>query len=269
MLTTHQRRRATPAIHLFSALAFAASVFSASAQTAAGIEFIPAQPTSADTVYMKLQRTCENSTFLSQGYRVLNIGGRLRVEIDYRESNNCTDRNAPATSLMVELGKLPAGAYLIDVFELVQLSFGSAGYVTANNLRLVVNDHRPLKPAPAVFIDYSDHWWDASDPGSGLFIWQNRSDKVLAAWFTYSATGQPTWYTIQAGTWVSRTRYEGKLIQSSRPTTPPSPTSPIAQQVGTAVIDFTGEDSALSGRFTYKFDSAATEVTRNIRRFDK
>lgn len=269
MPSTRRRRRSSTVIRQLAALAFAASGIAANAQNAAGIEFIPAQPTSADTVYMKLQRTCENSTFLSHGYRILNIGDRLRVEIDYKESNNCTDRNAPATPLMVEMGKLPAGAYLIEVFELVKLSFGSAGYWTANNLRLVVNDHRPLKPAPAVFIDYSDHWWDASDPGSGLFIWQNRSDKVLAAWFTYSATGQPTWYTIQAGTWVSRTRYEGKLIQSSRPTAPPSPSSPVAQQVGTAVIDFTGEDSALSGRFTYKFDSAATEVTRNIRRFDK
>ncbi|MBL8522754.1 MAG: hypothetical protein JNN20_03595 [Betaproteobacteria bacterium] len=269
MSSTHPRRGATSVIRLFSAIALAASAWSASAQTTGGIEFIPAQPTSADIVYMKVPRNCGNSNLPVPGYLTSNSAGRTRVNVVHRGSAVCADLNAAAAPLMVELGKFPAGTYPIDVNYGVLLGNEISFLTVLTSLQLVVTDHRPAKPAPAVFIDYSDHWWDQSDPGSGLFIWQNRTDQVLAAWFTYSTTGQAIWYTVQSGTWVSPTRYEGKLIQSSRSNPPPPPILLVAQEVGTAVLDFTGDDSAMSGRFIYKLNSAATEVTRNIRRFGK
>lgn len=264
------RRAATSVIRFFSAIALAASALSAGAQTTGGIEFIPAQPTSADTVYMKVPRNCANSNLPTPGYRnSTSVAGRTQVVIVHAFNPNCADGNAAAAPLMVELGKFPAGTYPIDVRYGVLAGVEISFLAVLNTLQLTVTDHRAAKSAPGVFIDYSDHWWDASDPGAGLFIWQNRTDQVLAAWFTYGTTGQPMWYTIQAGSWVSPTRYEGKLIQSGRSTSPSLPILLVAQEVGSAVLDFSGDDSALSGRFTYKFDAAASAVTRNIRRFGK
>ncbi len=269
----HSQTHICSLIRFFAAAALGITAFNAAAQNAAGIEFIPAQPTSADTVYAKLPRTCGGSNYFPSVYSTFLENGRIKVWVQTLSSSRaCTDRNAPAAPLMVELGKFPAGTYPIDFFDAVVVSTELSLQPIATNLQLVVTDHRPTKPAPAVFIDYSDHWWDSTDPGVGLFIWQNRSDQVLGAWFTYAATGEAIWYTIQAGSWVSATRYEGKLVKSSKlPHTPfpPPPNLISAEAVGTAVLDFTGDDSAMSGRFIVKFNSAATEVTRNIRRFGK
>ena len=40
--------------------------------------------------------------------------------------------------------------------------------------------------------DYSDLWWDAGQPGWGIGIAHQR-DRLFATWFTYDASGAPTW----------------------------------------------------------------------------
>ena len=145
----------------------------------------------------------------------------------------------------------------------------------ASNLSLAVADHRATKTAPAVRLNYSDHWWDPNNSGAGLFIWQDATDQLLAAWFTYGADGKAVWFTVQAGARVSAKRYEGKLVETGRF---PSvifgglidgigPTK--VQVIGSASLDFAGDDGVNAGVFTYNFDNSPGPRSRNIRRFGR
>ncbi len=237
-------------------------------------EFVPAQPSSADTVFLKISRTCSNANYLNPGYRVSAINGRISVYIFLaRPPPPCPSPMPPAPPLLVEIGRLPAGTYTVGVYEQYPaLSFEPLVLLVANGLQVTVTDHRATKVAPGVRLNYSDHWWDPTNPGSGLFIWQDAQDRLLAAWFTYGADGKAAWVTLQGGSWITATRYEGRLVQTSRPALgglidANGPT--VTQLVGTASLDFSGRDEGtLAGVFSYQFDNGPANI-RNIRRFNK
>lgn len=255
------------------ATAFYSLVAAAQSTLPPAVEFIPAQPSSADTVFLKIRRSCGNSQYLAPGYRTSAAGGKIRVDVLVFAGIICPSAAPPAPPLLVEIGRLPAGSYLLDIFDARIVSVEPSFSPFASNLPFTVTDHRAGKTAPAVRLNYSDHWWDANNSGSGLFIWQDARDQLLAAWFTYGADGKAAWYTIQAGSWVTATRYEGKLVQTSRPPalngTIDAPGSTGVILVGTAALDFSGDDGALAGVFSFKFDNAGSTQTRNIRRFGK
>ena len=58
-------------------------------------------------------------------------------------------------------------------------------------------------------------WWCPEEPGWGLSIHQHQSAKLVATWLTYSPDRQPTWYTLQAGQWVSPTVYTGAIYKTT------------------------------------------------------
>ena len=256
------------------------TMFMAVAQVSSGApEFVPAQPSSADTVFLKIPRTCSNSNYLNPGYRVSTLNGRISVNIFLVSPEpSCPIASPPLPPLpplLVEIGRLPAGIYTVDVNEGRVSTLDVVIALIASNLQLTVTDHRATKAAPGVRINYSDHWWDPTNPGSGLFIWQDAQDQLLAGWFTYGADGKAAWYTIQSGSWTTATRYEGRLVQTSH--SPPAvpggglidANGPTATQfVGTASLDFSGDEGTLAGLFSYQFDNSITK-TRNIRRFNK
>ena len=146
-----------------------------------------------------------------------------------------------------ELGKLPAGTYVVDVFS---RGSGTQQVAITTGIPLVVTDGRAGKPAPWVQLNYADHWWNPAESGWGLFIWHDSRDRVLAAWFTYGSDNKADWYTIQAGSWLFFNRYEGQVIKTTGPAFSAFvPGSVVqAQSVGTANIVFT---DANNGVFTY------------------
>ena len=247
----------------------------AAAQTSppAAFEFIPAQPSSADTIFLKIPRTCANSNYIGAGYRTSVTGGKIRVEVLLGPPPPCAVGLPPAPALLVEIGRLPSGSYSLDIIENRIVSFEPFFTTVVSNVPFAVSDHRASKTAPAVRLNYADHWWDPNNSGSGLFIWQDARDQLLAGWFTYGADGKASWYTIQAGAWVTASRYEGKLVQTSRPSVLngqiDAPGTTIVSVVGTAALDFSSDDGALAGVLTFKFDNADSTQTRNIRRFGK
>ncbi len=268
---------------LIVALAASFTTCMAVAQMSSGApEFVPAQPSSADTVFLKIPRACPNVNYLTPGYRVSAINGWIGVSILLaRPSPPCPSPIPPASPLLVEIGRLPPGNYTVGVNEhYPPLSFEPLVLPVANGLQLTVSDHRATKAAPGVRLNYSDHWWDPSNPGSGLFIWQDAQDQLLAAWFTYGTDGNAAWYTIQSGRWITATHYEGRLVQTSRfPVTVIGPGGAgglidangptVTQLVGTASLDFSGSDEGtLAGVFSYQFDNGTARI-RNIRRFNK
>ena len=256
--------------------ALSTGIFSlvAAAQTSppAAFEFIPAQPSSADTIFLKIPRTCATSQYLGPGYRTSATGGKIRVDVLVGPPPPCA-QGVVVPALLVEIGRLSAGSYSLDIIDNRLINVEVIFTTVASNVPFTVSDHRVGKTAPAVRLNYSDHWWDPNNSGTGVFIWQDARDQLLAGWFTYGADGKASWYTIQAGSWVTANRYEGKLVQTSRPPSlngqidAPGLTS--VSLVGTAALDFSGDDGALAGVLTYKFDNADSTQTRNIRRFQK
>jgi hypothetical protein len=238
----------------------------------AAFEFIPAQPSSADTIILKIPRACANSQYLGAGYRTSATSGKIRVDVLLGPPPPCA-QGVVVPALLVEIGRLPAGSYLLDILDDRFINAEVIFTTVASNVSFTVSDHRASKTAPAVRLNYSDLWWDPNNSGSGIFIWQDARDQLLAGWFTYGADGKASWYTVQAGNWVSANRYEGKLAQTSRP---PVLNGQIDASgatslnfVGNATLDFSSDDGALAGVLTYKFDNAVSTQTRNIRRFGK
>lgn len=204
---------------LVCSLSVASLVATAQTLPSGALEFIPAQPSSADTLVVKIPRSCASINYLGAGYRTSATNGKIRVEILLGVPPPCPLNPPTAPALLVEIGRLPAGSYLLDIVEARPVSFEVAFNTVASNVQFAVTDHRAAKVAPAVRLNYSDHWWDPNNNGSGLFIWQDSRDQLLAAWFTYGDDGKAAWYTVQAGAWVTASRYEGKLVKPAAPRT--------------------------------------------------
>ena len=134
----------------------------------------------------------------------------------------------------------------------------------ATGIPLVVSDARASTTAPYVQLNYTDHWWNPAESDWGLFIWHDKLDRVLAAWFTYGSDNKAEWYTIQAGKWVNYKQYDGQLIKTTGPSFAAFvPGSAVqTQAVGSASLNFTDADS---GTFTYTLNGVTQ--TKNIRRF--
>ena len=120
------------------------------------------------------------------------------------------------------------------------------------------------KTRPYVALNVADHWWNPTESGWGLFIWHDRLDRLLAAWFTYGADNKPVWYTIQGGAWTGSNVYEGSIYQTTGPVFSAfTPGSNIGvQAVGTAKLGFSFDNT---GTFTYTLNGVTQ--TKQITRF--
>lgn len=123
-------------------------------------------------------------------------------------------------------------------------------------------------------VNYTDHWWDPTDAGAGFMIWHSTYDQLLAVWFTYGPDGKATWYTVQSGTWVTPTRYDGLLIVTSRqPGAATSGFPEIANTegavIGSATLDFGAGDGTTTAKLSYHITNTSIDVVRNLRRFGK
>ena len=250
----------------FTRLLFAILVASAVAvaQPVTNVTIMPSLPNSADTIILRLT-TGVAFAYVGDAYRVRLAGNTLRVTLGARVARVLPPVLPPtipgAEFTYVQIGNLPAGSYLIDVVQAGQN--GASDVLVASGMSFEVTDARATKSAPYVRLNYSDHWWKPTESGWGLFIWQDRLDRVLAAWFTYGADGKPTWYTVQLGQWTSTNTYEGQVIQSTGPSFlnfAPGSTVGV-QAVGTAKLVFS---DANNGTFTYTVQNVtqSKEITR-------
>ena len=74
-----------------------------------------------------------------------------------------------------------------------------------------------LSAAAAPLDDYTDMWWNPSEPGWGLSIVQHASNKVFVAWYAYDRNGQPQWMVVPDAVWRSAYAFEGTLYRTSGP----------------------------------------------------
>ncbi len=120
-----------------------------------------------------------------------------------------------------------------------------------------------LAPANAPAFDYTDLWWNPNESGWGLSIAQHASHAIFAAWFTYAADGNPTWYTLPSGTWTSPTTYTGTIYTASGPAAdgPFDSSQVVVTAVGTATLTFS---DANNGTLSYTVNgvSGSKPITR-------
>lgn len=235
----------------------------------------PAAPTTADLVVLRMPGRC-NAAYRTPSFNLRMSGNHIYVQQRYTyPPPPCPAPPAGETAFPVfaEIGRLPAGTYTIDITGVSDVGGNVVESLEYSSLPLVVAAKSGSTTGPVPFISYAGHWWDESDLGAGMMIWQSDRDAILVAWFTYALDGTAAWYSLQGGRWVSATRYEGPLFRTSRPPNPNAPhtvTTPAvaAVSVGTASLDFSGTDGIDSGVFTATL-SAGGQAVRNIRRFGK
>jgi hypothetical protein len=111
--------------------------------------------------------------------------------------------------------------------------------------------------------DYTDLWWNPDEPGWGLSIVQGATNRVLATWYTYDASGKPMWLVLTDGTWKTSTTLEGSLYRTNGTSYERAyePGKFSVQAVGTGRIEF-GPDR----RATLTFIVDGRTIVKSIRR---
>ena len=99
-----------------------------------------------------------------------------------------------------------------------------------------------------------DMWWGGGQQnGWGIAILQQYGS-LFAIWFTYDASGNPTWFVMPSGSWTAEHTYEGRIYRtsSSRWLAMAYNTSAFrVSDVGSFRIRFNGSDTA---SFEYVID---------------
>jgi hypothetical protein len=239
-----------------------------------GTALFPVNPTSADVLKLSLQTTTCGNLYLANQYRVTMVQNAITVSLG-QTTNFPVGTCPPAPQEYISIGQLPAGNYTLTVNRFAAAGVTPVAVFPTHSF--TVADARTTKSAPYVRLDYSGHWWDPSDPGWGLFIWQDArsaADNLLMAWFTYGIDGKQTWYTSQPSWQTGTATNTADMYQASRmpgPTVPP-PNPTTATVAGNAKLDFTNYDGILAvgngdvGKFIYTIGGGVT-LTRNIQRF--
>jgi len=124
-----------------------------------------------------------------------------------------------------------------------------------------------LHPSLETATNYQDLWWNAppgSESGWGINL-AHQGSVIFATWFTYDASGNPTWLSATA-TNVAPNAYAGTLYRSSGPrfnAVPFDPADVAYTPVGNATLTFADGNNAT---FAYTVDgiSQTKSITRQV-----
>ena len=152
---------------------------------------LPTTPTSSDSITLRYRTNINGVRFLKDSYRLSMANNRIRIVLGEVNQVPMIDPLIPFF-IDIDIGRLPAGSYAIDMFG---AGAGQPDSAIAIDIPLVVTDNRAAKTAPFVRLNYADHWWNPAESGWGLFIWHEivivflRRGSPMAA--TTKRTGTP------------------------------------------------------------------------------
>lgn len=177
----------------------------------------------------------------------------------------CTAVNQPAlsgagaadASKIVVGGMLPGETYTCSVTA--QTSVGSS--VASNALPVKVSDayQVPIATSPLTGL-----WWNEQESGWGISIVQHNG-MAFAAWYSYGATGLPTWYVIPncpvVGNACSGEMYA--VSGGSSMVKPWDGTNKVVTPIGNGILTFSNADT---GTFNYTINglSGQKAITRQV-----
>lgn len=240
-----------------AAAAVACLSFAANAQIPAA-RIVPEAPLQFERVHLRV--AVDDCTFDKTSVVVELQGRTLRV---HHKSLPCVAWGALEV-IDIQLGALPAGDYRAELVE------DNSGAVLEGVAFRVEHVPRTLQypAAPYELADYSGLWGAADEPGWGLALQQGPSGRLFGELLLFDSDSQPQWFTLQAGRWITATRWSGLVVRSTgAPWTSTFyvPSVPYAV-VGAASIDFHMlpglEDTAV---LSYRIDGevATVAITRS------
>ena len=235
---------------------FLCAFFAATSYAQSSVGIVPASPNSTDKISVRLQFNA-GVLFIGDSYKVEMVENRIRFTLGAMNRG----LNTIPVPFDFEIGTLPPGTYTVDAFDRNDTT-GNPVFIGSSSAFTVTNG-RIGKTTPYVILNNSGQWWNPAESGWGLFIWQDRLDHVLAAWFTYGADNKPVWYTVQGGAWINSFDYQAPIYQTTGPVFSAFvPGSAVQlQAVGTAKFSL-GPDT---GTFTYTLNGVTQ--TKTISRF--
>jgi hypothetical protein len=162
---------------------------------------------------------------------------------------------AAETALELGLGQFAAGE--------VQLSARMAGLTTEKTVG--VSARAPRHGITMPLLDYSDLWWNPSEPGWGVSIHQHPNGQLVAFWLGYDDACNPTWLSLHPGGWVSERVFEGPVYRHRGPggAKPYDPSGVVAMVAGTGSLTFRTWKAA-----TLRWELADGRLVKDIDRMD-
>lgn len=235
-----------------AAAAFACLSFTAFAAP----QIVPSEPIALERLHLRL--TVDDCVFDKDTVAVELRERTLRV---HHRARQCLIPGAPEV-VDILLGALPAGDYQA---ELVEDTSGA----TSERIAFRVNEIARTLQFPAIptpLADYAGLWGSPTEPGWGLSLHQGVFSRLFGALLVFDRVNQPQWYTLQAGRWITATRWSGSLVRSEGSPWSSAVYAPDATHylvVGSASLDFRmapgQEDKAT---LSYTIDGQA--VTKTI-----
>lgn len=225
---------------------------SAEGATAVRLAILPGHPRRFEPLIARIA-LAEGGPWRLEPVSVRHDGNGIRVELQ-RVVRAAGD--PPGSFVDVSLGSFARGPVSVAV-EGANLLRQEASVEVVDSAHMIGPSHP--------WTDYSDLWWNPAEPGWGLSIHQHASDRVVATFLTYDASGHPVWFNLQPGIWAGRARYEGPIYRYTGANFAAAfvPGTLRGEQVGTGTLDFA---DASSGTFRYEIDGVQAE--RDIRRME-
>jgi hypothetical protein len=177
--------------------------------------------------------------------------------------------------LYATTGPDPRGAFDANAVTRTRVGTGTFSFSAADRARLDytvngVSGSRPIERqlfgpvAPALAANYGGLWWNAAESGWGVSITQ-QYQTIFAVWYAY-AGGQPTWYVLPGGAWISGDTYSGAVYRTTA--APGSfyasafdPAAVTRTLAGTMSLRFANADSAVMS-WTIDGASGSKAITR-------
>lgn len=123
------------------------------------------------------------------------------------------------------------------------------------SLRPMLNPNAPVNGPTR---NYTGNWYQPSESGRGISLYQYDDGSLLGLWFVYDSQGRASWYQLDPA-WTGPDLSSGRVVRWSGPAWGPTYLGTRTWvEVGTYSLQFT---SASQATLTYNVDGVARSVT--------
>ncbi|UXI69310.1 hypothetical protein [Tahibacter amnicola] len=237
----------------------AAAMFTFSVPALSASRIVPENPLQFEQVH--LRQRVDSCVFYEQSVTVYMQGPVISVR---HSPAYCFTPDDPEI-VDIYLGSFPPGEYRVEYYE------GQAGtpmerinFVVTNPVTVAI-----FPPQPFPIADYSGHWWSPGESGWGLTLDQGVLYSLFGTLYVFDNNRLAHWYTVQAGTWETSTRWHGEIVESSGPPwSAPNYDERDANHsvVGTAEFDFSMEPGQ-EGKARFRYTINGITAEKSIARF--
>jgi hypothetical protein len=197
-----------------------------------------------------LRQTVDSCVFNDDTVQVRLEGRTFLVT---QRSNQCLVPGPPEV-VDIQLGAVPAGSYRVELREDgATQPVGQLDFTVSSPVTIAIDP-----PPPRPLANYTGLWWNGVDAGWGISLQQGATNALFGSLLVLDAAGAPRWYSLQAGTWQTSTRWSGRVYRSAS-----AGGAVTHADVGTAQFEFAmtpGREGI--GVLTLTIDGTTT--TRNI-----